>query len=90
MQAITPPPLEKHMPSPPTDLAELLRTAIAQSDESLHAIAQRADVDYGNLYKFVHRERQQVTLAVASRLFDALGIAVKRVRTPRRRSKADR
>lgn len=66
------------LPEQPTDLAELIRSAIAESDESLNAIAKRAGVDYGNLYRFVHREREHVTLSVAGRLFEALGIVVHR------------
>jgi hypothetical protein len=71
----------------PTDLAELLRDAITDSDQTLHAIAKRADVDYGNLYRFVNRQREQTTLAVAGRLFDALGIVVKRNSVKRKQGK---
>jgi len=83
-------PLFSHLPNVPampTDLVQLLRDAIADSDETLHAIAKRADVDYGNLYRFVHRQREQTTLAVAGRLFDALGIVVKRTTSRRKRRK---
>lgn len=71
------------MPDPSADLAELIRAAIAESDESLNAIAKRAGVDYGNLYRFVHREREHVTLSVAGKLFEALGIVVHRPRLQR-------
>lgn len=60
-----------------TNLAAILRNAIAISEDNLHVIAKRAGVDYGNLHRFVKGEREQVTLPVASRLFDALGIVVK-------------
>lgn len=86
LRAMGPPPLHPiDMASSTTDLAELLRTAIAESGETLHAIAQRAEVDYGNLYKFVSGERQQVTLSVAGRLFDALGIVAKKSRRGNKR-----
>ncbi len=74
-----------NVPTMPTDLAQLLRDAIADSDESLHALAKRAGVDYGNLYRFVHHQREHTTLAVAGRLFDALGIVVKPAGAKRRR-----
>jgi len=76
-----------NMPPMPTDLAELLRDAITDSDETLHAIAKQADVDYGNLYRFVNRQREHTTLAVAGRLFDALGIVVKRTGVKRKQGK---
>ena len=58
------------------DLADLLRQAISQSGLSVYEIAKQASVSQSNLNQFVNGDREQVTLATASRIFSVLKIRV--------------
>ncbi|MFO0888320.1 MAG: helix-turn-helix transcriptional regulator [Isosphaeraceae bacterium] len=70
-------------------LVDHLRQAMRESGLSVYRIAKDADVDQPTLHKFLHGTRDNLTLAVADRLFRVLGLEVtgaKRRGTPKNRS----
>lgn len=63
----------------------ILRQAITDSGRSLHELAAASGVDDGRLSRFVRGERGLTTAAIDS-LCDCLGLTLKPIRRPKRRS----
>ena len=57
-------------------LAAALREAAERSGESVYRIAKNAGVDQSTLNKFLNGDRDNLTLAVADRLFKYFGLRV--------------
>lgn len=66
----------------PSGLAAALREAADRSGESVYRIAKNAGVDQSTLNKFLNGDRDNLTLAVADRLFKYFGLRI--VCRPRR------
>ena len=62
-------------------LVEQIKEAIRASGLSLNQISQACGVDRGRISRFLRGERD-LTLAAASRIFQALGLRVARGQTP--------
>jgi plasmid maintenance system antidote protein VapI len=62
---------------------DLLRDAIDESGLSIYALAKDAQVDQSTLNKFARGERDDLTLSVAERLFEVLGLEVVSKARPR-------
>jgi plasmid maintenance system antidote protein VapI len=66
-------------------LADHIRRAARESGLSVYRLAKDAEVDQATLNKFMNGTRDNLTLEVADRLFQALGLRVvqKRSRKPK-------
>lgn len=64
-------------------LVRVIREAVEESGLSVYALAKEAQVDQSTLNKVMRGERNDMTLSVAEKLFEALGIEV----VPKRRPK---
>lgn len=69
------------MPTKPTrqNVVKRLQAAVAESGESLYAVAKGSGIDYSVLTRFMNNERG-MNLTTAARLMDYLGLELRPVK----------